>query len=506
MLRTPRNIIRLTIIARTLARHSAVEALEALGLPKFLVWVLRHMEPSVPNGPLGTRLATAAVALGPSFIKLGQALSTRSDLLGAEMAADLGQLRDRLPPFSTEQARAVVEAELGVRIQDSFAEFDDRPAAAASIAQVHFATTQDGHSVAVKILRPAIEQAFARDIDLFLWVAEWIVHAKPTWHRLRLRESVETFASLVQVEMDLRLEAAAASELAENFHDDPSYKVPTVDWSRTSRRVLTTTRVHGTPIDQVQNLAAAGHNLDEVLQSASRAMFKQVFRDGFFHGDPHPGNLFVDSDGVINAVDFGIMGRLDRQSRRYLAEMILAILTRDYERAARLHFQAGYVPKEKSIGAFTLALRSIAEPILDKPACDISIGRLLGQLFHITETFGMETQPHLLLLQKVMVVAEGVGRTLNPEVNMWKIAEPLIEEWIITNKNPETHLRELGGLVREIVQRGPLLLAHAEVALENTNQMIRSKNTHDINSRLREGWMWAAIGVVALLALYALAD
>jgi len=506
MTRTFRNVIRLITIAQTLARHNAIEALEAAGLPRPLVWALRHLEPRAPNTPLGTRLAAAAVALGPTFIKFGQALSTRSDLLGAEMAADLGQLRDRLPPFSTQEAKEVVETELGAKIEDLFATFNDKPAAAASIAQVHFATTRDGHSVAVKILRPGIEQAFALDIDLLLWLAGWIARAKPAWRRLRLRESVETFASMVQVEMDLRMEAAAASELAENFEDDTSYRVPTVDWPRTSRRVLTTARVFGTPIDRVQELASAGHNLDKVLQNASQAMFKQVFRDGFFHGDPHPGNLFVGSDGAINAVDFGIMGRLDKQSRRYLAEMMLSILTRDYEKAARLHFQAGYVPKDKSVAAFTLALRSIAEPILDRPAGEISIGRLLGQLFHITETFGMETQPHLLLLQKVMVVAEGVGRTLNPGVNMWEEAQPLLEEWVIANRSPESHLRELGILASGIINRGPRLLADAELALENATQMIRSKDIHNSNRHRRESLVWVAIGLIALIAVYALAN
>mgnify|MGYP001480687603 FL=1 len=444
--------------------------------------------------------------LGPSFIKFGQALSTRSDLLGPEIAADLGRLRDRLPPFPTEQARSLVESELGASIQDIFVQFDDQPCAAASIAQVHYASTKEGGAVAVKILRPGVEKAFARDIDLLLWVAEWIVYAKPAWRRLRLRESIQTFASMVQIEMDLRLEAAAASELAENFQDDPSYQVPAVDWARTSRRVLTTARVEGIPIDQLQNLEKAGHNLDEVLKSASRAMFNQVFRDGFFHGDPHPGNLFVDGKGAINAVDFGIMGRLDRQSRRYLAEMLLAILTRDYERAARLHVQAGYVSRDKSIEAFALALRSIAEPILDKPAGDISIGRLLGQLFHVTETFGMETQPHLLLLQKVMVVSEGVGRTLNPDVNMWQVAQPLIEEWISTDRKPETHVRELATLVGEFIQRGPRLLSDAAVVLENTGQMLRSRSSRDVGARRRETWMWLAIGVVALLTFRALID
>ncbi|MDP6352848.1 MAG: 2-polyprenylphenol 6-hydroxylase [Alphaproteobacteria bacterium] len=472
MIRALCNITRLVAIARTLARHDALEALEVLGVAPALVWIMRRRRRPAPeaDGRLGVRLAAAAVALGPSFIKLGQALSTRADLLGPQVAEDLGRLRDAVPPFPAAEARARVARELGAPVDDLFKGFDDAPIAAASIAQVHFATTSDDREVAVKILRPGIEQAFARDIDLLLWIAQLIERTQPKWRRLRPVESVRAFAELVAIEMDLRLEGAAASELAENFRDDGSYAVPAVDWPRTGQRVLTTARVEGIPIHRRDDLIAAGHDPDAILATSARAMFNQIFRDGFFHGDPHPGNLFVAPDGTVTVVDFGIMGRLDRQSRLYIAELLLGFLTGDYARAAEVHFRAGFVPRDKSLGAFTQACRSIAEPILERPANEISIGRLLGQLFQITETFGMRTQPHLLLLQKVMVVAEGVGRDLSPEANMWLLARPLIEDWVRDNLGPQARLRDSLANFADAAHRLPRILAGAEGLLEQVSE------------------------------------
>ncbi len=501
-----RNLGRLLVIAHTLARNHCVETLEILGFPRPLLWVLRRIEPSTTKGSLGLNLANAAVAMGPSFIKLGQALSTRSDLLGAKIAGELGQLRDQLPPFSPEQARNIIETELGSPIGDLFSKFNDEADAAASIAQVHFAVTNDGHPVAVKVLRPNIERDFAKDIRLFYWIADCVTYSRPKWRRLRLRESVQLFEKMVKTEMDLRLEAAAASELLENFRDDPTYRVPTVDWERTSKRVLTTERIYGTPIDQTNQLVEAGHDLSSVLDNASKAMFNQIFRDGFFHGDPHPGNLFIDDNGAIRPVDFGIMGRLDLRSRRYISEVLLAIFTRDYDLAARLHFHAGYVPTKESIGDFSLALRSVAEPILNRPAIDISVGRLLGQLFHVTETFGMETQPHLLLLQKVIVVAEGVGRTLNPNANLWEIAQPSIKEWVIANKSPEHNLREITKLANELVLRGPYLLSNAEFVVNATKTLLEAKNTEENVSIWHKKVNWVVISLIFVITIYALAN
>ena len=457
MIRTLRNLIRLVVIARILARHDALFILETTGVAPAVVWLTRIVSRRRQSGRPGQRLARALQEAGPSFIKLGQALSTRSDFLGEELAADLSDLQDRLPPFAGDLARATIEHELGAPVEDLFAEFESVPVAAASIAQVHRAVTAGGRQVAVKVLRPAVEDAFSRDLDLFLWVAELMEAARPQWRRLRPVESVRTLAESVEMEMDLRFEAAAAAELAQNFEGDEAFAVPSVDWRLTAQRVLTLEWVSGIPIDDRDAIIAAGHNPEEVLGHAAAAMFQQVFRDGFFHGDLHAGNLFVGDDGKVTAVDFGIMGRIDRKTRQFLAEMLLAFLSGNYRRVAEVHFEAGWVPAHRSVDAFTQACRSIAEPILDRPQNEISVARLLGQLFQITETFEMETQPQLLLLQKTMLVAEGTGRRLCPDANMWFLARPLIERWMMENFGPEARLRETVAEVAAGISRFPEL-------------------------------------------------
>ncbi len=462
MIRTLRNVVRLLVLARTLARHDALFLLEHIGVAPSITLVARLVSRRRRPGRPGQRLARALQEAGPSFIKLGQALSTRSDLLGEELATDLSQLQDRLPPFPGAAARATIERELGAPVDTLFQRFDDVPVAAASIAQVHFAVDGDGREVAVKVLRPGVEAAFARDLDLFMWIAEIVEATRPEWRRLRPVDSVRTLAETVSMEMDLRFEAAAAAELAENFAGDPDFRVPAVNWSRTGRRVLTVERVSGIPLDDRDAILAAGQDPHEVLARAARAFFLQLFRDGFFHGDLHAGNLFVGADGAVVAVDFGIMGRLDRPTRRFLAELLVAFLTQDYRRAAEVHFEAGWVPAHRSIDSFTQACRSIAEPIMDKPQNEISMARLLGQLFAVTETFEMETQPQLLLLQKTMLVAEGTGRRLCPDANMWVLARPLIEAWMAETLNPEARLRETVGEVTESVLRLPAFMRLAE--------------------------------------------
>ena len=464
MLRAVRHLLRLAGIARILARHDAFFFADQVpNLPATVRLAVRLFHRRAPGRP-GQRLAQALAALGPSFIKLGQALATRSDLLGEEVADDLSELQDRLPPFPAEVARATVAAELGSPVEAMFSAFDDTPVAAASIAQVHFAVTTEGREVAVKILRPGIEEAFARDLDLFRWIAEWIESVMPSLRRLKPIEIVDTFADTVRMEMDLRLEGAAAAELKENFKGDPDFRVPAVDWARTARRVLVIERVAGVRIDDVAALTAAGHDPDMILAKSAQAFFRQVFRDGFFHADMHPGNMFVTADGALAPVDFGIMGRLDRPTRIFLAEMLRGFLTGDYREVALVHFRAGYVPKHKSLDAFAQACRSIGEPLMKKPLNEISVGRLLAQLFRVTETFEMETQPQLLLLQKTMVVAEGVGRKLNPTVNMWQLAETLIAEWMRENRGPEARIGEAASDLMRAIERLPRLLAEAEIA------------------------------------------
>ncbi len=467
MLRTLRNLWRLLGIGRCLARHNALFPLELLPMPETVLALARRLSNQSAAGRPGQRLAEALQELGPSFIKLGQSLGTRADLFGERFAADLSALQDHLPPFPPEIARATLEAELGQPLAELFSSFDDRPIAAASIAQVHFAVTSDGEEVAVKILRPGIERLMQRDLDLFAWIALWLERLQPGLRRLRPMASVATLARSTQIEMDLRLEAAAASELAENCADDAGFRVPKVDWRRTARRVLTLERVSGIASDERDALVEAGMEPDQILAKAAEIFFKQVFRDGFFHADMHPGNMFIDEAGDLVPVDFGIMGRLDPPTRRYLGEMLLGFLTADYQRVADVHFAAGYVAADQDRAAFMQACRAIAEPIRDRPMAEISVGRLLGQLFEVTETFAMETQPQLLLLQKTMVVAEGVGRALNPELNMWQLAQPLIEQWMADNLGPEAKLRSALEEGLATARRLPALMEQAERSLES---------------------------------------
>ena len=465
MLRAARNIARLAVIVWTLARFDALFPLRHAGFPTLAALLRWAFSRRQSTGRDGERLGAAFYALGPGFIKLGQALSTRPDLIGEAIATDLTKLQDRLAPFDGAKARQVIEAELGAPVHDLFSHFEDKAIAAASIAQVHRATTAEGRDVAVKVLRPGIEAAFAVDTELFFWLAGLAERLQPAWRRLRPVEIAATFAESVSREMDLRLEAAAASELRENLAGDHGFHVPQVDWRRTARRVMTLEHIDGIPIDEREALIAAGHDVDAVLEKAARAFFHQIFRDGFFHADLHPGNLFVDGNGDIVAVDFGIMGRLDGDTRRYLAEMLLGFLTGDYGRVARVHFKAGYVPADQSEASFTQACRSIGEPLLGRPLNEISLGLLLAQLFQVTEAFAMETQPQLLLLQKTMLLAEGVGRSLNPALNIWSLAEPLIEEWVADNLGPEALIRDSITDGMALAQRLPKLAANAEAAL-----------------------------------------
>ncbi len=475
MIRDLRNFARLAGIAWTLGRYDALFPLEIVRLPALVMLPAQFFSRSVRRKSAlrpGQRLAAALVELGPSFIKLGQTLATRPDLIGEEVAQDLSGLQDRLPAFSAAEAKATIAREFDKPLEQLFVSFDETPVAAASIAQVHFAIARDfdengvetPREVAVKILRPGIERAFARDLDLFLWTAQWIERVQPSLRRLKPIEVVNTFARVVANEMDLRMEAAAASELAENFYGDETFRVPAVDWRRTARRVLTLERIHGLPIDERAMMIERGLDPNEVLTRTSAAFFNQVFRDGFFHADMHAGNLSVGFDGAVQAVDFGIMGRLDMETRRYLGEMFIGFLDGDYRRVAEVHFKAGYVPADQPLDEFMQACRSIGEPILGLPLDEISIARLLGQLFQVTERFQMETQPQLLLLQKTMVAMEGIGRILNPHVNMWRLARPQIEEWVIAILGPQAKVQ---GAVRDMidaVERLPRLLTNLEKA------------------------------------------
>jgi ubiquinone biosynthesis protein len=491
-------------IARSLARHDALFFLDPLPMGS----VARRLARSVFGRPLGygrpgQRLAAALTDLGPSFIKLGQALAVRPDFVGEAIAADLTALQDRLAPFPGAEARKAVEAELGKPVTALFSSFDDVALAAASIAQVHAAETSDGAPVVVKVLRPGIEGRFATDLDFFRAMAETAEAMRPDLRRLKPVEVVGRFAAWVEVEMDLRYEAAAADELAQNFAGDEMFRVPRMDWTRIGRRVLTAERVTGIRIDDRAALIEAGHDPAEVVAGMARIFFLQVFRDGFFHADLHPGNLFVAEDGAIVAVDFGIMGRLDRATREYLAEMLLGFLQGDYVRVAEVHHRAGYIPPDASVAEFAQAARSIAEPILGLPLADISFARLLEQLFLVTERFQMETQPQLLLLQKTMLVAEGVGRKLCPETNMWELARPLIEDWIAQSMSPETRLAEAAKDIYGALSRLPRLVREMEETVGTFTRggiRLHPDSVAALTQGRRSRWpLWAGIAAAAVI-------
>ena len=469
-----------------------------MGVARPIVTLAKLASRRQATGRAGERLSAALEELGPTFVKLGQALSVRPDLVGEDIADHLSNLQDRLPPFSGDIARQTIEEEFAKPLDSLFAQFDYTATAAASIAQVHFAETHDGDRVAVKVLRPDIEARFRQDIELCLWLAQLIECIRPALRRLRPIEVVRTFETSVNIEMDLRLEAAAASELRENTENDNGFRVPKIDWVRTGRRVMTLERIDGTRIDELAALEPTEFAPRDILRQSAEAFFNQVFRDGFFHADIHPGNMFVTADGTLCPVDFGIMGRLDKKTRNYLADMLIGFLDRDYKRVAEVHFEAGYVPAQKSVGAFTQAIRSIGEPILGKPLHEISLAHLLAHLFQITETFEMEAQPQLLLLQKTMLVAEGVGRNLDPTVNMWSLARPLIEEWIILNRGPEARLRDMVTDTVTSLEQLPQFLSRAEHL--GSRKPASDGHNDPVSNGQRSDWvLYGLIAVVIVL-------
>jgi ubiquinone biosynthesis protein len=473
MIRQSKNMLRLLRVSYVLARYDALFFLDRLGAPKAVTLATKIFSIGFHKGRQGERLRKAMQELGPTFIKLGQMLSTRPDLIGEDVVDDLAILRDKLPPFPAKQARKIIEADLGKPIDKLFDSFDDEPVAAASIAQVHFAET-GGRNVAVKVLRPGIEEEFQKDIDMLLWLAGIADSNVPGAKRLKLVEVVESFAQTVRMEMDLRFEAAAASELRENFEGEEGFFVPEVFWQHTSHRVMTIQRVHGIKVTDKKGLKAAGFDKDKIIIKAGEVFFKQVFRDGFFHGDMHPGNVFIGVEGDLAVVDFGIMGRVDRKTRLYLAEMLKGFLERDYDKVAQVHFDAGYVPATEDKAQFAQACRAIAEPIFGLPQEEISIGRLLGLLFKVTREFNMETQPQLLLLQKTMLMAEGLGRILNPKVNVWNMAGPYMKSWARENLGPKARFNYAKEEAEDVVRKALRLLdASDRIAESFTSEGVR---------------------------------
>ena len=516
MFSTISALFRLAHVGFVMAREGALALVDPAALPPSARLGLRlaRLVERRDAGSSATRLAAALTRLGPSHVKFGQFLATRPDLVGARVAADLSLLQDRMPPFPRAEAERIVAAALGRPVADVFVSLGE-PIAAASIAQVHRAVTRDGRQMAVKVLRPGVRDRFARDLRAMRRGAEIAEAASPEARRLRFTEVVDTLIRSVTMEMDLRLEAAALSELGQNTEGDPDFRVPRPDWELTARDVLVAEWVDGIRLSDLAAIDAAGHDRVALGRNVIQSFLKHTLRDGFFHADMHPGNLFVDAEGRLVAVDGGIMGRLGLKERRFLAEILLGFIARDYRRVAEVHFEAGYVPAHHSVADFAQAIRAVGEPIHGRSADQISMAKVLTLLFEITGLFDMKTRTELVMLQKTMVVVEGVGRMLDPHLDMWRTAEPVVREWITRNLGPVGRVEEAGRSVLtmagalaalpETLARGERLLAH----LEETSQRGVTLDAASVEAvgraeARRNRWGNAALWVIAGLAALAL--
>ena len=494
------------------------------------VRLARMIEPrGLSDGERGRRLSDALNRLGPSYVKLGQFLATRADIVGAEAADALSLLKDDMAPFATSQARAIVEANLGRPVDEVFSSFSE-PVAAASIAQVHkaelpgdesdeeYGEAGEPRTVAVKVLRPDARRRFAHDLATFYAAARFLERRRPETRRLKPVTVVETLERSAFLEMDLRLEAAALSEMAENTSDEADFYVPGVEWSLMGRDVLVTEWIEATPLSRLEAVDASGQDRKRLAQIVVQSFLRHALRDGFFHADMHEGNLFVDDAGRLIAVDLGIMGRIGPKERRFLAEILYGFINRDYKRIAEVHFEAGYVPAVHSVDDFAQALRAIGEPIHGQSASDISMARLLGLLFEITDVFDMQTREELLFLQKTMVVVEGVARRLDPDFDMWTTAEPVVGEWIQRHLGPGGRIEQAGeglaalgrlaGQLPAMAQRAEHISRELDRMAEHglrldaeTVQAIASAEGHRTRSERRAFWV-IAISVAIIAAIF----
>ncbi len=470
-MRGPHNIWRLIRTGATFERTGAMRlALEAVDAPpgirlaaRILGWPFKWL--GLKGDPSQPPMLRAITALGPAYIKFGQLLSTRPDVVGPDLAQELKILQDKLPEFSMVQAKSEIKHDLGASVDDLFVEFSE-PVAAASIAQVHKANLRsDGREVAVKILRPNIARAFQKDIDAFYFSASMIELLSPSSRRLRPHDVIEHFETVVHRELDLRLEASAADEFRAKTADDEGFAVPAVVWTKSNKTVLTLEWAEGIPMGDVEAIRTAGHDMVGMAARIVQMFLRHALRDGFFHADMHQGNLKVAANGDLIALDFGIMGRIDEYTRRVYAEILIGFIRKDYRRVAEVHFEAGYVPADQDVDAFAQALRSVGEPIFGQTAAQISMARLLAHLFEVTERFGMETRTELILLQRTMVVVEGVGRTLDPALDIWAVAKPVVEQYISDNLGPRAMLRDLKRTALVLARFGPQLPSLVENTL-----------------------------------------
>jgi ubiquinone biosynthesis protein len=496
----PHNIIRLIRTGATLERTGAMDVvLEAFRAPprlrfaaRMLGWPFKWL--GLKGDPALPPATRALTALGPAYIKFGQVLSTRPDIVGDELSEQLKYLQDKLPPFPVETAKKMIEAELELPVSTLFSEFSE-PVAAASIAQVHRARLADtGEEVAVKVLRPNIERAFRTDIDAFYLAARWIERLAPFSRRLRPVEVIAHFEGVVMGELDLRLESSAAAEFAANTEKDEGFQVPKPHWFLSSRNVMTLGWAEGIGLNDLALIDAAGHDRRVLGARVLQLFLNHALRDGFFHADMHQGNLKIAANGDIIAYDFGIMGRIDEYTRRVYAEILMGFIRKDYRRVAEVHFEAGYVPPDRDIDEFARALRAVGEPIFGMDASRISMARLLAYLFEVTERFGMETRTELILLQRTMVVVEGVARSLDPRINIWEVASPIVERYIRETIGPKAVLRDLVKTARVLARFGPKLPALVEA------QLIRTGNPADPVRQTRPPKRWLMPTGLALAA------
>ncbi len=483
-MRGPHNVWRLIRTGATLERTGAMELiLDAFKAPASLRLVARALGRTFswlghkgdPNMPPATRALTA---LGPAYIKFGQILSTRPDVVGDELAMQLRVLQDKLPPFSSLEAKQMIEQELETPVDQLFSEFSE-PVAAASIAQVHRARlTETGEEVAVKVLRPNIERDFRKDIDAFYLAASVIELLAPSSRRLRPSEVIRHFDGVVQGELDLRLEAAAAGEYAAKTERDEGFVVPRTFFFNSEKRVMTMEWAEGIAFGDVEAIEAAGHDRKVLGERVLQLFLRQALNDGYFHADMHQGNLKVSANGDIIAYDFGIMGRIDEYTRRVYAEILIGFIRKDYRRVAEVHFEAGYVPPDRDVDEFAQALRAVGEPIFGMDATQISMGRILNYLFEVTERFGMETRTELILLQRTMVVVEGVARTMYPQINIWKVAQPVVEQYIRESIGPKALAKDLAQTARVLARFGPKLPRLTEELLARSLEPQRVQNAN----------------------------
>ena len=461
------KIITLFKIARKLSQSDAMKIISKFHEPpkiiKFFFYLLSFSfsNPKKEDNNLNEeqRLCNSIQEMGTTFIKLGQFLSTRPDIIGNEIAKKLENLQDKLPPFSSDKAKKIMKKELGENNYNSLINISE-PVAAASIAQVHKAQLNDNGTIkdiAIKILRPNIKKIFNEEIDALMLLAFIIEGTVKKTKRLKLVEVVFLLKEITNLELDLRFEAAAANEFLENTENDVGFNVPKIFWNFTSENILTLEWIDGISIREKEELEKRNIDTKTLASNVIQHFLRHAIRDGFFHADMHQGNLFINESGEIIPVDFGIMGRLDKLNKRYLAEILFGFVKRDYKKVAEVHLIAGLVPKNVSIDEFAQALRSIGEPIFGQSVKDISGGNLLKQLFEITEKFNMQTQPQLLLLQKTMVVVEGVARQLNPETNIWETSKPVLENWLKETKDPINYLNETIENTSEVIKRLPEL-------------------------------------------------